>query len=248
VWLEPPLDLWIAAESAGAGARRVDQYAVELAAKRQRLGAIQDDQRAIEIAQLFQAVPVNITGYGADALLDSLRGFIAGRGAEVEERLTRAKVEQRNDGLRADILDAAGACDVALSGLKKRGGDSIGCLASELRIPLVEQPSRHGKRGWAIGPGDRLAIRFTQNCVDEACCRRSAKTLHQLDALADGGMRRDAIEIAQLIDSHAERDANFGFRGTWDAARDQVIELGLEAEASEDDFRSEAGVARIEMR
>ena len=60
-------------------------------------------------------------------------------------------------------------------------------------------------------------------------------------------MRRDAIEIAQLINAHAQSDADFGLGRAGNAASDQIIELGLIAEASENDFRSEAGVARVEM-
>ena len=60
-------------------------------------------------------------------------------------------------------------------------------------------------------------------------------------------MRRDAIEIAQLVNAHPESDADFGLGRAGNAASDQIIELGLIAEASENDFRSEAGVARVEM-
>lgn len=252
-WLKPPLDLGVAAEGSGARAGRVHQDPIEHdsirpSAKGQRLGAVEDDQRAVEIAHLFQPVQMDVASDGADSLLDRLRGFVARRGAKIEEGLARMQIEERHDGLRADILDAAGAGDVALGGLEERGGDLIGCVAAELAIPFLEQPGRHGQCGGAIGPGDRRAIRFSQNRVDQACCRRSAKTLHQLDAFADGGVRRDAIEIAQLVDAHAERDADFGLGGTWNAAGDQVIELGLVAKASEDDFGGERGVARVELR
>lgn len=73
------------------------------------------------------------------------------------------------------------------------------------------------------------------------------RALHQLHALADGGVWRNAIQIAKLINAHAQGDLNFGLGRTRDAARDQIIKLRLEAEASEDDFRSEAGIARIEL-
>jgi nucleoside-diphosphate-sugar epimerase len=135
-----------------------------------------------------------------------------------------------------------------LSGLDERGGDSIGCIAAELAIPFLEQPGRHGQFGGAIGPGNGRAICFSQDRVDQACCRRSAQTLHQFDAFADGGVRRDAIEVAQLVDAHTECDADFGLGRSRNTASDQVIELGLIAEASEDYFGGERGVARIEMR
>ncbi len=60
-------------------------------------------------------------------------------------------------------------------------------------------------------------------------------------------MRRNAIQIAELINAHAQGDLDFGIGRTRDTASDQIIELGLVAEASEDDFRSEAGIARIEL-
>src|SRR5271170_1837507 len=58
--LEAPLDLGIAAEGAGAGARRVDQHAIKVGAEGQRPRAVEDDQRAVEIAHLFQAVRVDV--------------------------------------------------------------------------------------------------------------------------------------------------------------------------------------------
>ncbi len=71
--------------------------------------------------------------------------------------------------------------------------------------------------------------------------------LHQLHAFAYGGVRRDAIEIAELINAHAQSDLDFGVGRARDAASDQIIELGLIAEASKDDLRGEAGIARIEL-
>ena len=70
---------------------------------------------------------------------------------------------------------------------------------------------------------------------------------HQFDAFTDGGMRRDAIEIAELINSHAQSDKNLGLGRTRDATSDQIVELGLIAEASEDDLGSEAGIARVKL-
>jgi len=246
--LETPLDFGIASDGASSGARRIDENAIEFGPERQWLGAIQDDQRAVEIAHLFQAVQVNVARDSSGSLLDGLRGLVAGRGTQIEERLAGMQIEQRHDGLRANVLDAASARDVVLRRAEKRGSDLIGCRAAELAIPSFQQPGGHGKFGGAIGPRDRRAIRLSQNRVHQACCRRSAKTLHQLDAFADRGVRGDPIEIAQLVNAHAERDADFEFRLTWDAAGDEVIELGLVAEASVDNFRSQARVAGVELR
>jgi hypothetical protein len=71
-------------------------------------------------------------------------------------------------------------------------------------------------------------------------------SLHQLDALADRGMRRDSIQIAQLIDAHAQGDTNFGLWRARNASGDQVIELGLMAQASEDDLSGKTRIARVE--
>ena len=60
-------------------------------------------------------------------------------------------------------------------------------------------------------------------------------------------MRRNAIQIAELINAHAESDAHFRFGRTRNAPGNQIIELGLIAEASEDDLGGEPGVARVEL-
>jgi hypothetical protein len=60
-------------------------------------------------------------------------------------------------------------------------------------------------------------------------------------------MRRDAIKIAELINAHAKSDTDFGIGRAGNAASDQIIQLGLIAETSEDDLGSEAGVARVEL-
>lgn len=61
-------------------------------------------------------------------------------------------------------------------------------------------------------------------------------------------MRGDPIEIAELINAHAKGNADFRLGRTRDAASDQIIELGLMAEASENDLGSKAGVARVQLR
>ena len=89
---------------------------------------------------------------------------------------------------------------------------------------------------------------FRRIALTNPAAGRFVRALHQFDAFADGGMRRDAIEITQLIDAHAESDADFGLGRARNAASDQIIELRLIAEASEDDFGGEAGIARFELR
>ena len=246
--LETPLDFGIAAERACAGTRRVDQNSIEFDAERQRLRGIEHDKRAVEIAHLLQAVQVDVARDGTHSLLNGLRGFVAGRGADIEKSLAGMQIKQWNDGLSADILDAPRARDVGLGRLEERGSDLIRGFAAELAIPFFEQPARCGQGSFPIGPRHGLAIGFAQNRVHQSGGGRFVRALHQFDAFADGGMRRDAIEIAQLVDAHAQSDADFGLRRARDTASDQIVELGLVAEASEDDFRGEAGVARIELR
>ena len=158
------------------------------------------------------------------------------------------KIEERHDGLRADILDAPSTCDMSLGRFKESGCDLVGCFRAELAIPSFEQPGGHGEFGGAIRPGHHLAIGFAQNRVNQAGGGRPAQALDQLDTLAHSGMRRNAIEIAKLINAHAQRDAYFEFGRPWNPATDQIIELGLIAETSEDDLSGEACVSRVELR
>ena len=74
------------------------------------------------------------------------------------------------------------------------------------------------------------------------------RALHQLHAFSNSGVGRDAIEIAKLIDAHAESDADFRVGWARDTARDQVIELGLIAEATQHDLVRKTGIARVELR
>ena len=115
-----------------------------------------------------------------------------------------------------------------------------------MAIPSFEQPSRHGEIGGAVGPRHNRAVGFSQNGVDQSG-GRFVSALHQFDAFTDGGMRRDAIEIAELINTHPKSDADFRIGRTRNPACDQIIELGLIAKASEDDLGSEACIARVEL-
>ena len=76
------------------------------------------------------------------------------------------------------------------------------------------------------------------------------RALHQLDAVLDGGVRRNALQIADLVEAHAQGDAH----GEIELARpagmmlDQEIELGTVAQHAEDDLRGQTGIARVERR
>ena len=64
-------------------------------------------------------------------------------------------------------------------------------------------------------------------------------------------MRRHAIEIAQLIDAHAQREQHFEIEFANAAAGimlDQEIELCLVTEHAENDLGGETGIAGIERR
>ena len=115
--LESPFDFGIAAERACAGTWCVDQNSIEFGSKWQGLCAIQHYKRAVEIAHLSQTVQVNIARDSVSSQLDGLRGFVPRRGANVEKCLARVQIEQRHDGLRADVLDASRASDVGLGRL-----------------------------------------------------------------------------------------------------------------------------------
>ena len=247
-WLQAPFDFGVTAQGASAGARRVNQNAIELAAERQGLGGIEDHRGTIEIAHLLHAVEVDIAGDGANSLLDGLGGLIAGRRAQIEEGLAGMQIEQRHDGLRADVLGAASARDVIFDRLKECSSDLIGSLAAEPSIPFVEQPCGHGQSRRAIRPRHRRAVGFSQDCIHQPRCGRSAQPLHQLDTFADGGVWRDAIEITQLINAHAKSNEYFRLGRARDAACNQVIELGLEAETAEDNLGGETGIPRVKLR
>jgi hypothetical protein len=189
---------------------------------------------------------VDIARNCSDTALDGLRGLVARRGAQIEESLAGMKIEERHNGLRSNILDASGARDVGLGRLKEGGRNLVRCCATKLAIPSFEQPRGHGEIGGAVRPRHQLAVGFSQNGIDQSS-RCFVSPLHQLHAFADSGMRRDAIQIAELINAHAQRDTDFGIGRTRDAASDQIIELGLIAETPEDDLGGEAGIARVEL-
>ena len=76
------------------------------------------------------------------------------------------------------------------------------------------------------------------------------RALHQFHALADRRVFRYAVEVAYLVDGHAEGDPDVGFEleGSPCVKANQMIELGLTPQAAEDDFRGQAGIPRIEPR
>ena len=189
---------------------------------------------------------VKIAGYGPDAEFDGLRGFVAGRGAKIEKGLAGVQIEKRDHGLRLPlILDAPGTGVCGFRRVaRKRSRDLVRCFHAELAVPSFEQPGRHGEFNGAVGPRDVLAIRLSQNGVHQSGSGRFVSALYQLDAFAHRGMGWNAVQIAELIDAHAQRDEHFGIGRTRNAASDQIIELGLITEASKNDFGREAVLSR----
>ena len=246
--LKAPFDFGIASERAGAGTGRVDEDAIEFGTEGKRPRAVEHDQGAVQIVHLLQTMQVNVAGDCADTALNGLCGLVAWRGAQIEKSLAGVQTEERHNRLRSDVLNAASARDVGLGRLQESGGDPVGRLLAELAIPAFEQPGGHGEIDSAVGPRHRLTIGFSQNCVDQACGGSFVNALYQFHAFPDGGMRRNAIEIAKLINAHAKSDLDVGIGRARDAASDQIIQLGLIAQASEDDLGGEAGIARIEWR
>ena len=161
-------------------------------------------------------------------------------------------LEQRHDGLRADVLLAARVgIDRRLSGSFERGSrDRRGGFRrriarsqrSSIQAGMLSSVAR-------VRPRDRLAIHLAQHRVDESGGGALVRLLDQFDALGDGGVRRDAVQIAQLEDAHAQGDADFvielGLRAAGEEF-DQEIELGLVAQAAEDKRFGERSVASVE--
>src|SRR5580704_2645239 len=80
---EPPFNLRIAAQRPGSRAGSIYQDPIELSAEGQRLGSVQDYTFAIQVAQIFEAMPMDIAGDGFGAKFQSLRGFVAGSRAKI---------------------------------------------------------------------------------------------------------------------------------------------------------------------
>ena len=72
--------------------------------------------------------------------------------------------------------------------------------------------------------------------------------LDQLDTFGDGGVWRNAVEITQLEDAHAEGNSDGVVELGLFAAGEmlyEVIELGLISQAAEDDAFGQGKIARV---
>ncbi len=135
--IQLPFDLRIARQGSGAGTGYIDENPIELSREGQGTSAVQRDERNPKRFQRSQPVRVEIAGNSLDAGFESLCGFVAWRGAQIEERLTRSESQQGNDRLRADILNAP----VALVSDRRgeiRQRDRFRLRASKRPAPTVE--------------------------------------------------------------------------------------------------------------
>ncbi|MBV6431381.1 MAG: tRNA 2-thiocytidine biosynthesis protein TtcA [Bryobacteraceae bacterium] len=74
-----------------------------------------------------------------------------------------------------------------------------------------------------------------------------AGAFDEFDAFGDGGAGGYAGQVEKLVEADAETDADFGVEADFGYAEgDEVIELSLIAEGSEDDLGGESGIAGIE--
>jgi len=87
-----------------------------------------------------------------------------------------------------------------------------------------------------------------QNGIDEPRCGAFVGAFYQVDGIGHGGMRWNAIEMAKLVDSYAQRDADFDIQLLAPAGEilDEEIELRAIAKNAKDDLRREPGITRIE--
>jgi len=91
---------------------------------------------------------------------------------------------------------------------------------------------------------------LSENGIDEWACRCFAGLLDQLHALGDGGVRRDAVEILQLIAADAQRGAHLGIESFHLAPRaggDRGVERALPAQTTQNDLRGEPVVAAAKV-
>ncbi len=97
---------------------------------------------------MLQTMQVDIARNGPDAALDGLRGLVARRGAQIEKGLAGMEIEERHNGLRSDVLDAAGAGDVGLGRLKERGCDLGSPFRGRIGDPIVPAARRAWRDRW----------------------------------------------------------------------------------------------------
>ena len=168
--------------------------------------------------------------------LERLRRLVPRRGAQIQERLAGREIEQRHDGLRADILRPP-AARIFHRLLERRPRNSVGGVPAIEALPARQQPLRARELHFPRRPRDRVAIHVAQDRVDQPGGGALARPLHQLHTVPDRRVGRYTVQVAKLVDAHAQRRAHleielFGRRG----AVDQVVQLSPVAQHAEDDL------------
>ena len=246
--LDAPFDFGVARKGSGTRTRGVDEDPVEFGLEGQRSGGVQYDPRA-DGRNIADAPGTDITGYGqSQGRFERLKGFVPGSGAEIEIGVAGAQLEQRNDGLGTDVMEALVA-HIGKGLLERRGSNFARLICSEMGGPAVEEPSGTGELGWEVGPDDGIAVDLSEHGVDEA---RGGAFLRfgQLDSFVNGGVRGNFGQIAKLEDGGAENYENRLIQITGipaGVARDEEIELRLKAQTAKDDLPGQAGVALGEL-
>ena len=178
-----------------------------------------------------------------------MRGLVAGRGAQIQEPLAGGEAEQRDDGLGADVLDAA-AAHVLFRLLERGAGDTGSGIGPVVAFPASQHPRRAREFHVAAGPLHGSSIHLPQHGIDEARGGALARPLDEFHAAGHGGVRRDALQITKLVDAHAQRDAHLGVEllPAAGVVPDKAVELRAVSQHAEDDGGGQAGIARIESR
>ena len=92
-----------------------------------------------------------------------------------------------------------------------------------------------------------MTIHFSKYGIDQACGGRFPSAFHKLHAFTYRRVGRNALEIAQLVDPHAQGDADFRIERTGSKPLDHMVELGLIAQASEHDFGRQPSIAGVKF-
>ena len=74
------------------------------------------------------------------------------------------------------------------------------------------------------------------------------RALDEVDRVGDSGMGRNPLQVAELINSHAEGDADLDIEllAAAGIVLDEEIELRAISQCAEDDLGGEPGVARVD--
>ena len=130
------------------------------------------------------------------------------------------------------------------------GGSSIARGPALDKPPRMREALRDGGCALVEWPSGSLQRgELTQDGVDHACGVRVAAGAGKLDALVEGSVRRDPVEVYELEGSKAERDGDgFGkpLIGALKERLDTGIQRDLPAKGAEDQRRRKIAVFRRE--